>query len=485
MDDKRLDELIAAALPETPPDAVAEGVTPWRRAMLQVAIGLAFTMINLNFGLLHYALPFVGSALLLCAFRSLRRENGWFRAAYAVSTVETAQIMLSICMYSVIDLYRPGWLMTALAWTHQISAVLVLVGLWRGICSLRAAAGQDAKAPEAFALVLWQAAIFALALADVHGLLALLMLALYIVLVWLLWRLAKRVEEAGYALRAAPVRLPSAALAVILAAVTLLGVALGLAFGDKYPMDWYEKEPSGETELRAELIELGFPENVLSDLTDEEVRSFEGAQYVMVKHNETPEGGYILDFQDLGMDSVAVRLPGNERTWRVVVHFNWRENPGFYGTEAFQAYVGESYIGAGSAVTGPYSGRVLYDEKGGTRVSDYYDLSAGSITQTGIILGSPEIPNVKGIFSFPDKGENQRGYIIYTQYETEPDSVAHMYTQPHYDRVISPYTYPASEALDPVRPALMNTDDAYSYTFNFLPPWRLWDYEGNHTEGVS
>ncbi len=133
--------------------------------------------------------------------------------------------------------------------------------------------------------MLWQAAIFALALADVHGLLALLMLALYIVLVWLLWRLAKRVEEAGYALRAAPVRLPSAALAVILAAVTLLGVALGLAFGDKYPMDWYEKEPSSETELRAELIELGFPENVLSDLTDEEVRSFEGAQYVMVAEN--------------------------------------------------------------------------------------------------------------------------------------------------------------------------------------------------------
>ena len=485
MDDKKLDELIASAMPETPPDDVARGVTPWRRAMLQIVLGLALTMIDLNFGLLHYALPLAGSIMLLCAFRSLRRENAWFAAAYAASAVETAQIMLSTCMYSVIDLYRPGWLMTALVWAHQISAVLVLVGLWRGMCSLRAA-GQGAKAPEALALVLWQAAVYALALADASGTLVWLMLALYAVLLGLLWRLAKRIEESGYALRAAPVRLPSPALALILAAATLLGVALGLAFGDKYPMDWREKEASGELELRAELLELGFPENVLADLTDEEVRSFEGAQYVMVKHDETPEGGDILDFQDLGMDSVAVRLPGENPQWRVVVHFNWRENPGFYGTEAFQAYVGENYIGSGFAAAGPYSGRVLYDADGTALASDYYSLGTGSIVQDIVLIGPPEIPVVRGLFSFPDGGENHRGYIVYTVYATEPlEANSCMYTQPHYDRVMSPYAYPASEVLNPARPALIDADEAYGYTFNFLPPWMLLDYEGNHTEGVS
>ena len=485
MDDKKLDELIASALPPEPPDEVARGVTPWRRAMLQIVLGLALTMISLNYGLLYYALPLAGSILLLCAFRALRRENGWFRAAYIASAAAAAQIMLSICMYAVIEPYRPGWLMTALAWIRGVSTPAVPILLWRGLCSLRTAAGQPGRAPEALALVLWEAALYAFALSDVSGALAWLMLVLYIVLLWLLWRLTKSVEEDGYALRAAPVRLPNAALAVILVVATLLGAALGLAFGDKYPMDRHEKGPSGEAELRAELIELGFPEQVLADLTDEEVRSMEGAEYVMVKHDETPDGGYILDFQTLGMDSVAVRLPGNERTWRVVVHFNWRENPGFYGTEAFQAYVGESYIGSGSAATGPYLGRVLYDVDGGTLVSDYYDLSAGNITQTGIIFGSPEIPSVIGLFSFPDEGENQRGYIIYTQYEIEPDSVSHIYTQPHYDRVISPYAYPASEVLTPSPPVIGSHKDAYSFTFTNLPPWRLWDYEGELNEGVG
>ena len=43
MEDKKLDELIDSALPETPPDNVAREVTPWRRAMTQLLWGLALT----------------------------------------------------------------------------------------------------------------------------------------------------------------------------------------------------------------------------------------------------------------------------------------------------------------------------------------------------------------------------------------------------------------------------------------------------------
>ena len=39
MSDERLDELIASALPDTPPDAVVGGVTPWRTRYLRVCGG--------------------------------------------------------------------------------------------------------------------------------------------------------------------------------------------------------------------------------------------------------------------------------------------------------------------------------------------------------------------------------------------------------------------------------------------------------------
>ena len=484
MSDERLDELIASALPDTPPDAVAGGVTPWRRAMTQVLWGLGLSSITFNFYGLNYILPAIGHLLMLCGFRTLRRENRWFSALYVTAVLRLLVFFAALVQLSMaIDRDSLPFLPYILSPVQMLQPLL----LWGGIRGIQAKAGLKPHAASALWLFVWYVSAFLLGLSGeslsiIYGVILLVVFALIIVC---LNRLSKALDEAGYAVTAAPGRVSNLALTLTIAVVTAVLMICACLLANRYPMDWQPVEAPGQAETRTELLELGFPEQVLADLTDEEVRSMEGAEYVMVKHDETPDGGYILDFQTLGMDSVAVRLPGNERTWRVVVHFNWRENPGFYGTEAFQAYVGESYIGSGSAATGPYLGRVLYDVDGGTLVSDYYDLSAGNITQTGIIFGSPEIPSVIGLFSFPDEGENQRGYIIYTQYEIEPDSVSHIYTQPHYDRVISPYAYPASEVLTPSPPVIGSHKDAYSFTFTNLPPWRLWDYEGELNEGVG
>ena len=90
MREAELDRLLECGLADLPPGDVLEGVTPWKRAMNRVLLGMALTGITLNALCLNYLLPAVGMALLLLGFRALRRENRWFGACWGVTVARTA-----------------------------------------------------------------------------------------------------------------------------------------------------------------------------------------------------------------------------------------------------------------------------------------------------------------------------------------------------------------------------------------------------------
>ena len=55
--------------------------------------------------------------------------------------------------------------------------------------------------------------------------------------------------------------------------LVLIGGACGYLFGNRYPMDWRpveETAQAGLEDVRAKLLTLGFPEEVLNDLAPEE-----------------------------------------------------------------------------------------------------------------------------------------------------------------------------------------------------------------------
>ncbi len=181
-----------------------------------------------------------------------------------------------------------------------------------------------------------------------------------------------------------------------------------------------------------------------------------------------------------------MRLPGEEAAWRVILRFDWLDGAGFYGTEAFQAWLGEHYIGIGFAARGPYSGRVLYDSGSATMAADYYSLADG-VETVDTILGAADIHMLTGQFSFPSSGENRRGYLIYTQYRTEPmtpDTLTDILAQPHYLKVLSPYAYPAMDILAPemAEQRMMSDLEVYGYAFDDFSIDDLYKIEA---EGVS
>ncbi len=90
MNEKDFETMLEKSVLDFPPDDVVEDVTPWRKAMSRVLIGMALCAITLNFWCLNYILPAVGMVLSLLGFRTLRRENKWFRNCFIITVIRAA-----------------------------------------------------------------------------------------------------------------------------------------------------------------------------------------------------------------------------------------------------------------------------------------------------------------------------------------------------------------------------------------------------------
>ena len=303
-DDLRFDALLTEGADALPPTA---DVSPWRSAMSCIVWGIALKTLTLQILYLDDILPTLGCILLVLGFRTLRQENEALRWAYGLSIA--AAVMRSVCAVLQalpVDVgltfgYADGALMLGL-----------LIALWRGMIGVsRAAGAEKPSAPAAGALAVFYAVLIPLALIGLEGwLLVLPVLAVYLVILRNLVKLFRSLENTGYAIHAAPVRLPMAAVLWGYLGLTLAAVVLAMLLGQRYPMDWQVRDdaPQDET-IRAELLALGMPRRVLDDLTAEEVAAMFGARAVFVNedklYNQTKYREIVMEHY-LGEDPLRV-----------------------------------------------------------------------------------------------------------------------------------------------------------------------------------
>ena len=226
MNDREFDALLESAAPELPPDDVARDVTPWRRAIGNILGGSAMCSITLNFFCLNYLLPTIGVILQLLGFRPLRRENRWFRACWLLTVLRAALFLPCIALNATIysNAVYASSVGTALTYGTVAAQLLLFFCFWRALRAVRQKAGTEVRVGSAAALLIWYAAVLALAYVQYSGLLlGLAMLGCYILILRSLFRLSREMEESGYALTPAPVRLSDEMLVRAIAA--LLAVA--------------------------------------------------------------------------------------------------------------------------------------------------------------------------------------------------------------------------------------------------------------------
>ena len=433
VNDELFEELLQQNLPDMPPDSVAQEVTPWRNAMNRILVGLALCAVTFSFLGLNYILPTVGMLLLLLGFRSLRNENRYFKACWIVTMIRVAVHFLAMIMNATIYQMTMSEL-PVMKWTAGLAAILLVVTcvcFWCGLRQLRQKTGVTFRTCAAGALVWWYVVAILLALLQVTGILiGFSYVVIYILILYCLYRQSCELDHAGYALHPSAVKISNGKLVGILLFVLFVGIGCGYLVGGKYPMDWQQVEASQHdqvADIKMDLIRMGFPENILNDMSAEDIADCEGALRIVVGEGNryTAEDGE-NNKNLLQITGIGVELAENQ--WKIIHHFCWEENPGFCGTEAIQIWpafresIGVQY--SDWQQVGDYAGRVLFDMGEQTYQSPYYFLGNQTYTSNKMFMAEEETTEGFATFSMP-RGRgvtNPRGYVSYTAVRLTEDA---------------------------------------------------------------
>ena len=464
MGEDDFDALLESSLSGLPPKDVVKRVTPWKRAMRWLLAGMALTTLTLNVLYLNLLLPAIGMVLLLLGFRALRRENRWFGACYAVAVLRTAYVCADLVLNTTI--WQRAVHASSLAGVLSgLSLALLFVAffcLWRGLRAVQRKAGETPRAWNAAALMVWYALLCLLALVGdrIGWLLLAVLLAGYTLILRSLWRLSKELDQAGYAVRSAPVRVSDRTLVLALAAVLTAGCACGYLWGSRYPMEWTPVEIGEDSQaagLRVHLLELGMPEYVLDDLTAEELAACEGALQVVVDVDDEAVDG--SDEPKLRVTGVGVEVPGKEERWIIIHHFLWLTDPGFRGTEAIQLRTVYEDLPEGWRAAGRVTGRVLCEQNGQSYAAPYYFLGEQTCTAGGFPWEQHAGNDVFAAFSMLPGGERCRGYLTYPMEKVRDGFIVNGWLD--YTHQKTWLQYPAVTALEKRLAGSWNHDGAF------------------------
>lgn len=421
-EEKEFEKDILDALPEIPPADILKKVIPCRRAMNYIIAGFALTTITINFFALNYILPALGLIFLFLGFRTLRYENSWLKYCWIISGIQIA--VNAVILFVDGSIYRA--ILEESHWTisrvviQTVLQIFLLVFFAEGIRELQKKAGVKQRTGCIILMMVWYLVSAFLSVSDADLVITpILFVVVYVFLLISLKHVSNTVNNVGYAIRTAPIKVSDKQLGIILGVIAILSAVSGCVLFPAYPMEWFpveENEHSQVEDIKSHLLELGFPENILNDLSAEDIKCLQGAQkvrynvweYSLDNIQESDRGdGYRSD-TDMVVTDIIVKLSGERTKWRVLHHFYWRTDPGSWETEAIQLWTPERDDHRHFMLTSEITGRVLYNNDK-IYAAPYY-----SITSLETINNyASDVHEVYAEFSMPEDGENKRCYVTY------------------------------------------------------------------------
>ncbi|MBQ7117789.1 MAG: hypothetical protein IJN88_06220 [Clostridia bacterium] len=468
--DAAFEEALKGCVAEGPPDYIVKNVTPSKKSLNRVFTGIALSAITLNFWGLDYILPFIGTILSILGLRALRKENKWFFGCYVITVIRALRLLALFAVGSTVysSELRDAFI-TVSYFSIPVMFVYLLL-LRKGLSTLQHKAGLIPDTKRMNILILWYVLLCILALLQYEGyILVWVMLIAYIFIIRNLYKLSKDMDETGYAVEGAPVKISDRTLTcIIVASVAVICLGANILFGS-YDMKWEVQDTAEHTEvqqIKEHLISLGFPSHVLEDMSAEEIKECEGATEVFTKSEDHPVNkgrkvtktyyypsgnvynstSTVYDVKELRITGVAVKLPAETNTWKLIHHFEWTVNPGFHGTEALQLWTMDGRYDDWRDKT-EATGRVLYSKDSITYTAPYYFSGKQTYTSAfNAMFNAGPSRDTFAAFSLPDEGERHRGYLTYEIEEVEDGRIVDSWI--HYAHQKIPFMFPVRTALE-------------------------------------
>lgn len=460
LSDNELSEMLS---PFPPPDSVTKAVSPWRKATRQMLIGFALMAVVPQIFPLNLICPLAGSISMFLGFRSLRKENSWFFFGFILSCVILGSEAVSIFLNSSVVRYtsQSSAPFSVMSLSSLLLIFLTSVSISAGIITVKKRLGCTSSVLSPFAFVGIMTLIIFLALINFTGALTFFVLIAYVLVFVFLIKLSKELDGIGYSIKIAGVVNSDKTVVTICLGLAFLISLTGYVFFSRYPMEWkpqVKNESAQLEEIKTNLLSLGFPEDVLSDLKDEDILDYEDAVYVDsdTTYQAFNNGRKVrrtsgnttythteYDEKEMQFTIVYALINEEENEWKILHHFKWVIDNGYYATEGISVdWPNDRY----SFVTEDVSGRVLYDSNGVTYTSPFFKEGNQVYSSNSIFNYGSVFDTYFAEFSYPLKGENKRGYATYSVRLN--DSVLSGNSCLNYAHNASPLQYPVKSSVD-------------------------------------
>lgn len=395
----------------------AERINPWHMPIYCITWGFFLTSFTLNFFLLQYILPTLGIVLMYLGFRSIRRGNRWFFAAWIITAIKLIWQAVQLLLYAT-----PAFLFIQNNNYIKIMLLILQIALF---IALRNALQEVFKQADikptrdpALLAIIWTCLI---ALFDafhyVNGLI--IVIPLFILFFFILQSLSIVREELGGAADLfveAPVKWNDRMATAAYLVCCILLVFAGCIYANHIRLNASEQTAATDSETRAKLIELGFPENIIKDISDKDISALNKTIHVETNSktlcfhyaNVTTRTGpnrYSTYTEPHGcnLEATTVYMEFPDHLIYVIEYFNWVDSKAYW-QDGFTIWnqVGIELL----------NGALLYQKNGVNYTTRIPRLKCESVT-TNSFFGSDESKRISGAVSYPFESEHQRGYILY------------------------------------------------------------------------
>ena len=409
--------------------AASDGsASPLRRSLDLILASLAIGFVNIQFGnILDLLLPLLGFAFGLLGWYRLRRENSGFCLGWILMLVRTGLFFLdtfrSFTLWGLNDLMSDTLIRIVLIGFVLLHAAQ-LYALQKGISLLQKKAGIKEDTLIITALIIWDIVLAFIAQSGVGGLVAIGMLLIVAVLLYQIWKLIRSLDEADCSIGPAPAGLSPTVLMGLFLGALLVGCLLSFVCFGRYAMKWTKHEavysPSSAAEIGAptvpsdndviagRLLALGFPEEILADLSEKDLKRCNGALKVYTRDCE--QFGTVMD--GLKVRSAAVVLSEEPRIWRIFYHFSLPDQKNYRGTDALviRPTALYSYV---PEITGEPEGLILREKSGKTYAAPITKIKKELCEQQTVIPFGEAWSGEAWFasFSLPRRFQNARGYV--------------------------------------------------------------------------
>jgi hypothetical protein len=379
-------------------------INPWYDSIRLITWGFLLTGFNVNVSQLQYILPTIGVMLLYLGFRNLHKTNRWFYIAWILSGIKMLLQLLGLIIYAtpLNTIVKNNMALGII----RVILQLVLLSVFR--TATRTVFYKEGIKPDRdpiLGLLVWTIFITICAFTPMENswIVFIPLTIFYLKMIRVLYKIGDDMGVMSDAFIEASVKVSYRVVARGYLITCLVSVIVCSAFANHISLDALKQGVIVDSEIRLKLLRLGFPKDIITDISDDDIAMLSNAEHVEYSSDLLDYGrrGGLFG-ESLQATTVYVELPDN--FLYAFVYFVWKDGNAHW-QDGFNIF-GEDDLEL-------LNGKLLFHKNGTDYTALIPRLKCEEVTINNWFVGSEVSRQISGAVSYPFHSENQRGYIFY------------------------------------------------------------------------